>query len=214
AAPGPGLAARCAAGGSLASTTRRYSRIWTAAGDWTQDSVFMERLDEWCSTGRIRYSTEELHYSAPVTPEAQALAEKVVAGIRKQRVLALMLGDTSMGMINGYFGPRLLAKHGFAEHKVDQAWLPVRMQRVSDDRVESACRFVQEKGVQFHWREKDGEDFTAESTKTQLRMCCAALDLVDEFKADCLGWQYQLGLLPVLPPSDFCEGLLNSACRP
>ena len=33
-----------------------------------------------------------------------------------------MLGDTSMGMINGYFGPRLLNRVGFAEHKVDQAW--------------------------------------------------------------------------------------------
>jgi L-fucose isomerase-like protein len=40
------------------------------------------------------------------------------------------------------------------------------------------------------------------------------LDLVDEFKADCLGWQYQLGLLPLRPPSDFSEGLLNSTCRP
>jgi L-fucose isomerase-like protein len=45
-------------------------------------------------------------------------------------------------------------------------------------------------------------------------MYLAVLDLLAEFKADCLGWQYQLGLLPVLPPSDFCEGLLNSACRP
>ena len=34
-----------------------------------------------------------------------------------------MLGDTSMGMINGYFGPRLLYPIGFSEHKVDQAWL-------------------------------------------------------------------------------------------
>ena len=40
------------------------------------------------------------------------------------------------------------------------------------------------------------------------------LDLLDEFKADCLGWQYQLGLLPLLPPRDFAEGLFNSACRP
>ena len=40
------------------------------------------------------------------------------------------------------------------------------------------------------------------------------LDLVEEFKADCMGWQYQLGLIPLRPPSDFSEGLLNSACRP
>ena len=41
-------------------------------------------------------------------------------------------------------------------------------------------------------------------------MYLAALDLLAKFKADCLGWQYQLGLLPLLPPSDFCEGLFNS----
>ena len=40
------------------------------------------------------------------------------------------------------------------------------------------------------------------------------LDLVHEYRADCVGWQYQLGLLPLRPPSDFAEGLLNSACRP
>ncbi|MFO0844742.1 MAG: hypothetical protein U0797_20490 [Gemmataceae bacterium] len=210
----PGLVALLNTAASLDSINRRYSRIWTAADDWTQDMLFMERLDEWCSTGRVRYSDAELHHSAAVSPDAQALAEKVVAGIRKQRVLALMLGDTSMGMINGYFGPRLLARHGFAEHKVDQAWLPERMKQVSQDRVEAAFRFVKEKGVTFHWREKGAEDFTEEATRTQLRMYCAVLDLVGEFKADCLGWQYQLGLLPVLPPSDFCEGLLNSMCRP
>jgi L-fucose isomerase-like protein len=40
------------------------------------------------------------------------------------------------------------------------------------------------------------------------------LDLLAEFKADCLGWQYQLGLIPLRPPSDLAEGLLNSTCRP
>ncbi len=107
----------------------------------------MERLDEWCSTGQIRYREDELHHSAAVAPEALALGEGVAAEIRKQRVLALMLGDTSMGMINGYFGPRLLSKHGFAEHKVDQAWLPDRARKIEARRVEDAFRFVKDKGV-------------------------------------------------------------------
>jgi L-fucose isomerase-like protein len=210
----PGLVALLNTSACLESINRAHSRIWTSAPDWSQDAGFMERLDEWCSTGRVRYPENELHYSAAVSPEAQALAERVVAGVKRKRVLALMLGDTSMGMINGYFGPRLLARHGFAEHKVDQAWLPERLRKVADGRVEAAFRFVVEKGVKFHWREKNAEDFTEEATKTQLRMYLAVLDLLAEFKADCLGWQYQLGLLPVLPPSDFCEGLLNSVCRP
>ena len=75
-----------------------------------------------------------------MTPEAIALAASVVAEeIRRRRVLALMLGDTSMGMINGYFGPRLLYPIGFTEHKVDQAWLIDRMKPV-DRRSASTTR--------------------------------------------------------------------------
>ena len=139
---------------------------------------------------------------------------KVAEGIRRRRVLALMLGDTSMGMINGYFGPRLLYPIGFTEHKVDQAWLLDRCKTVADKRVDDAFQFVQDRGVVFHWNEQDAADFTAEATREQLRGYLAVLDLLAEFKADCLGWQYQLGLLKLLPPSDFAEGLLNSHCRP
>src|SRR5438552_9374453 len=169
----PGLVALLNTGACLDSINRRYSRIWTSATDWTADAVFMERLDEWCSTGQIRYPTDELHYGGAVNPEAQRIAEDVAAAIRKKRILALMLGDTSMGMINGYFGPRLLAKHGFAEHKVDQAWLPDRTTKIEARRVEDAFRFVREKGVAFHWREKGAEDFTEDATKTQLAMYLA-----------------------------------------
>jgi L-fucose isomerase-like protein len=210
----PGLVALLNTAACLESINRLFSRIWTSAVDWTQDKAFMERLDQWCNSGGIQYSENELKSAAPVTAEEQKRADEVVSEIRKRRVLALMLGDTSMGMINGYFGPRLLARHGFAEHKVDQAWLPDRVKGIKPERIDSALRFVEQKGIQFHWKEKGAEDFTAESTRTQLAMYLAALDLLAEFQADCLGWQYQLGLLPVLPPSDFCEGLLNSVCRP
>lgn len=210
----PGLVALLNTGACLEAVGRKFSRIWTEAKDWTQDKTFMERLDEWCSSGRIAYPTDELHSSAPVRAEAVRLAGEVASEIRKRRILALMLGDTSMGMINGYFGPRALARHGFSEHKVDQAWLIARGKDVSQRRIDAAFQFVRDKGVEFHWREKDAEDFTEDATKEQLRMYCSVLDLVKEFKADCIGWQYQLGLIPCLPPSDFCEGLLNSACRP
>ena len=60
----------------------------------------------------------------------------------------------------------------------------------------------------------EAADFNQEATREQLRGYLAVLDLLDEFHADCLGWQYQLGLLNLLPPSDFAEGLLNSHARP
>lgn len=210
----PGLVALLNTGACLETVDRKFSRIWTSAADWTKDRPFMDRLAEWCATGRIRYREDEIHFSAPIRPEAAVLARDVAADIRQRRVLALMLGDTSMGMINGYFGPRLLAKHGFSEHKVDQAWLIARGKDIRQERVDAAFQFVADKGVKFHWREPDAKDFTEEATKAQLRMYLTVLDLLAEFRADCFGWQYQLGLIPCLPPSDFCEGLLNSACRP
>ncbi len=83
----------------------------------------MARLEEWCTTGRIAYPEDEIGYQVSISAEASRLAGQVAEEIRTRRVLCLMLGDTSMGMINGYFGPRLLNKIGFTEHKIDQAWI-------------------------------------------------------------------------------------------
>lgn len=210
----PGLVALLNTGASLESVGREASRVWTDAKDWTEDALFMERLDTWCTTGKIGYDTNELHVAGEVGNEASRVARGVHDAIKAKRILALMLGDTSMGMINGYFGPRLLYPIGFSEHKVDQAWLLDRSKSVSERRVDEAFAYVESKGVEFHWGEKDAEDFTPESTRSQLRCYLTVLDLRDEFKADCLGWQYQLGLLKLLPPSDFSEGLLNSHARP
>src|SRR6185437_11876515 len=165
-------------------------------------------------SGSIAYPEDEIAYHAPVSAKASAIARGVADEIAKRRVLVLMLGDTSMGMINGYFGPRLLNKHGFTEHKVDQAWIIDRGRRIDDERIDAALRFVKEKGVAFHWGEEGAADFDERATREQLRDYLAVLDMIGEFKADCLGWQYQLGLIPLRPPSDLAEGLFNSTCRP
>jgi L-fucose isomerase-like protein len=210
----PGLVGLLNTGACLESLGRKFSRVWTDAPDWTADETFMARLEEWCASGRIAYGEGDIAYSAPVSSEAAGLAAQVARKFRERRALILMLGDTSMGMINGYFGPRLLNRHGFTEHKVDQAWIIDRGRGIDTARVDAAFAFVKQNGVTFHWGEADAEDFTEDATREQLRDYLAVLDMVEEYKADCLGWQYQLGLLPLRPPSDFAEGLFNSACRP
>jgi L-fucose isomerase-like protein len=210
----PGLVGLLNTGACLESLNRPFSRVWTDADVWTGDDAFMERLEEWCATGRIAYGEEDLAYSTKVSDEATARARRVAHELRDRRALILMLGDTSMGMINGYFGPRLLAKHGFSEHKIDQAWIIDRGKSVASTRIDDAFAFVKDRGVTFHWGEADAADFTEEATREQLRDYLAVLDMVNEYKADCLGWQYQLGLIPLRPPSDFAEGLFNSSCRP
>lgn len=97
---------------------------------------------------------------------------------------------------------------------MDQAWIIERGRPVTEKRIDEAFSFVRDHGVTFHWREQDAEDFDEKATREQLRDYLAVLDLVREFKADCVGWQYQLGLIGLRPPSDFSEGLLNSSCRP
>src|SRR4051794_27539288 len=100
----PGLVALLNTAASLESVGRTASRVWTDSPDWTADVPFMDRLDEWCSSGRISYRTDEIRGAASVSSEAVAVAGRVLDEIRRRRILALMLGDTSMGMINGYFG--------------------------------------------------------------------------------------------------------------
>lgn len=209
----PGLVGLLNTEASLESLGRPSSRIWTEVKDWTADKNFMDRLAEWCEKGTITYPDEGISYDAAVSPDAAANARAVAGEIRKRRVLLLMLGDTSMGMINGYFGPRLLHRYGFAEHKIDQAWIIDRAARIDNRRITDALHFVRDRGVVFHWQ-NGASDFNQHATCEQLRDYLAVLDLAKEYKADCIGWQYQLGLIPLRPPSDFAEGLFNSVCRP
>jgi L-fucose isomerase-like protein len=210
----PGLVGLLNTGACLASLGRQFSRVWTDAPDWTADEKFMARLEEWCTKGEIAYGTEAIAYGAPVSSRAAELAGKVARQFKERRALILMLGDTSMGMINGYFGPRLLNRHGFSEHKVDQAWIIHRGRDIDRARIDAALAFVKKHGVTFHWGAADAQDFSEDATREQLRDYLAVLDMLAEYKCDCLGWQYQLGLLPLRPPSDFAEGLFNSLCRP
>jgi L-fucose isomerase-like protein len=210
----PGLVGLLNTGASLESLGRPFSRIWTDSKDWTSDTTFMDRLAKWCDTGKISYSKNEITFEARVSRKAAAIAKGVAEQIRKRRVLILMLGDTSMGMINGYFGPRLLNDYGFTEHKIDQAWIIDRGRRIKSSRIDDALKFVKDKGIVFHWKENSADDFDETATREQLRDYLAVLDLKQEYHADCIGWQYQLGLIPLRPPSDFSEGLFNSTCRP
>ena len=210
----PGLVGLLNTGACLESLGRKFSRVWTSFENWTGDEQFMAKLDEWCSTGQIVYPEDEILYEVPISDSAIQIANSVFEEIRSRRILALMLGDTSMGMINGYFGPRLLNPIGFTEHKVDQAWILDRGRKIKQKRIDDGLLFVKDRGVVFHYGEKGAEDFDENATREQLRDYFAVLEIAREFKADCIGWQYQLGLIPLRPPSDFAEGLLNSVCRP
>jgi L-fucose isomerase-like protein len=204
----PGLVGLLNTGACLTSLGRTHSRLWSDSADLTSDDWFMDRLDAWVRTGVVEHDAGCIQ-AAPA-PRASRIVDGILDGMRARRPLILMLGDTSMGMINGYFGPQRLARVGFSEHKVDQAWILEAVKGMDEKRIDAALAFVKDKGVAFHY----GDDFTEAATRVQLKEYCSVLDLLAEFKADCVGWQYQLGLIRSIAPSDFAEGLLNSACRP
>jgi len=209
----PGLVGLLNTGACLSAEGRAHSRLWTAAPIDADDET-MARLEAWCETGVIHHPDACVRTPPPVSDAADTLAAEVHAAMQAKRPLVLMLGDTSMGMTNGYFGVRTLHRLGFSEHKVDQAWIIDYGRRVSDRRIEDALAFVKDRGVTFHYGAANAADFTEHATREQLRDYLAVLDMVHEFGADAIGWQYQLGLIHQRPPSDFAEGLFNSTCRP
>src|SRR5262245_9816835 len=97
----PGLVGLLNTGACLEMLGRPFSRIWTTASDWSADDAFMARLEEWCTTGRIRYPEAGTGGPPRISDAPRAIAESVAAEFRARRALILMLGDTSMGMING-----------------------------------------------------------------------------------------------------------------
>ena len=213
-APGRAWSPCSNTGASLESVGRAASRVWTDAPDWTADAPFMDRLDEWCSTGRIVYAHERAPRRRRDRPESSPLAAGVPKTIRQPARARPDARRHLDGHDQRLLRPpaalpdrvhRAQGRPGLAHRSGQSGQRPARRRRLP-------VRPGQ--GVTFHWKEADAEDFTAEATREQLRGYLAVLDLLDEFKADCLGWQYQLGLLKLLPPSDFAEGLLNSHARP
>ena len=161
-------------------------------------------------------TTDEIRTApAPSGPKRSRSPGESLDGIRRRRVLALMLGDTSMGMINGYFGPAT-ALPDRLQRAQGRPGLAHRAHAVDRRRSESTMHSNSSRtgASRSTGSEADAEDFTPAATREQLRGYLAVLDLLEEFQADCLGWQYQLGLLKLLPPSDFAEGLLNSHAGP
>ena len=93
--PGDRSGARSRARGPTRPTGRRTTRSWTVSPSGASRGA--------SPTPRTRSPTPR-----PCHRRRCAVARDVADEIRERRVLVLMLGDTSMGMINGYFGPRLL----------------------------------------------------------------------------------------------------------
>src|SRR6187399_3041047 len=70
----PGLVGLLNTGACLETVGREHSRIWTDSPDFSADPRFMERLDEWCVTGKVRYEEHAIYRHAAVSSAAVGLA--------------------------------------------------------------------------------------------------------------------------------------------
>src|SRR5262245_54043322 len=97
----PGLVGLLNTCACLTSLGRANSRLWSEAAVLTTDKWFMDALDAWVQSGTIEHDAACIRDApAPIT---STVVDDVVMGMKAKRPLAAMLGDTSMGMINGYF---------------------------------------------------------------------------------------------------------------
>ena len=176
----------------------------------------MERLDEWCSTRAASPTPKTRSPTTRRSPPAAARSPPTVADeIQRRRVLILMLGDTSMGMINGYFGPRLLNRHGFTEHKVDQAWIIDRGRRIDEKRIDDAFAFVKEQGRHVPLgRARRRRLRRARDARAAPRLPVGPRPACTSSRPTASAGNTSSASSRCVPPRDFAEGLLNSTCRP
>ena len=168
-------------------------------------------------TGRIRYAEDEIALPraglAPAAARSRATSPPRSA---RRRILILMLGDTSMGMINGYFGPRLLNRHGFTEHKVDQAWIIDRGRRIDEKRIDDALALREGEGRSPSTGGEGGADRLRRERDAR---AAPRLPRRARPRRRVQGRLPRLAV-PARPhPAarrrrDFAEGLFNSTCRP
>ncbi len=212
----PGLVALLNTGASLESVGRAASRIWTDARRLDRRRRVHGAARRVVHDRADRLSDRRDH-AAPArsAPRRSALAARVEDGIRRRRVLALMLGDTSMGMINGYFGPRLLYPIGFSEHKVDQAWLIERDAGRSATRGWTTRFDSSRTGASpFTGRKPTPPTSRPRPPASSFEATSPSSTCSTNSRPTAWAGSTSSGCLKLLPPSDFAEGLLNSHARP
>ncbi len=211
----PGLVALLNTSGGMTMFGRKHSKLWT--NEFGADESFMQRLGEFLDTGEVKWDIDSYvsdGESKDYSKKAVGVGSKVAERILKERRLMLMLGACSMQMFNAMVPLEMLNRVGFGVEMIDQAELLLRAQGVAEKKGEDALKFCQKKGAEFHFGTISSRDLTPNQVVKQFRMMRAALDMFDEYGADCGGTQYQLGLIDSWPATDLWDGLMNNRCRP
>jgi hypothetical protein len=209
----PGLVGMLNLNGSLTKAGVRYSTLWS---ETFEDGYFLTRLGTWLTSGRVRHDTRHLRplRTASLLPRARSIARAIAADLRQRKSIMGIFDEGCMGMYNAIVPDDLLFRCGVFKERLSQSALYYAAQQVPGPEALAVLRWLQAKGMRFHFGRDPATELTRDQVLAQCRMYIAACRLADEFGCETIGIQYQQGLKDLLPASDLAEGILNNADRP
>jgi hypothetical protein len=191
----------------------KYSTLWSE--DFT-DAFFLDGLKEWLETGTLKHATRHVRPLAKcrVPKEAESVAAKLAATLRRRKAIMGVFDEGCMGMYNAIIPDELLFSTGVYKERLSQSALYYESTQVGEEEARAVFAWLVKKGMKFHLGTDEATELTEAQVLAQCKMYVAALRLADDFGCDTIGIQYQQGLKDLLPASDLVEGLLNNGDRP
>ncbi|HIY66317.1 MAG TPA: fucose isomerase [Candidatus Agrococcus pullicola] len=208
----PGLVGMLNMTASLTKAGIPHSTLWSR--DLT-DEWALSKLDEWLATGGIEHDTSHVR-DLPALQETDEtrLGHAIARQLSDEQAIIGVFDEGCMGMYNAIIDDEMLNATGIYKERLSQSALLAEMAKVSDEERETALRWLEERGMVFHWGEDEQNDLTRPQVLEQMAMYIAALRIADDYGLDAIGIQYQQGLKDQCAASDLAEGLLNNVERP
>jgi len=209
----PGLVGMLNLNGSLTKMGVDYSTLWS---EQFTDSYFKTGLKRWLEYGVLNHDQGHVRDLELVNlPSAEESAGRgFAAKMKREKSIMGIFDEGCMGMHNAIIPDELLNQTGIFKERLSQSGLYAAMQQVSDNEAENVFRWLQRKGMKFHFGTDETIDLTENQVLLQCKMYVAAVRIADEFGCATIGIQYQQGLKDLAPASDLVEGMLNNTDRP
>jgi hypothetical protein len=209
----PGLVGLLNLNGSLTKAGREFSSIWSK--DF-EDEFFLNGLDEWLRTGKIKHDLAHVHDldKSKLPAETAALGAQLAEDLKYRKAIMGIFDEGCMGMYNAIIDDEMLNSAGIFKERLSQSALVAKMRTVSNAEAKGVYEWLLVKGVKFVLGTDEATELTLTQVLEQCKMYIAAVRIAKEYGCDVIGIQYQQGLKDMAPASDLAEGLLNNAVRP
>nr|WP_321524819.1 fucose isomerase [uncultured Cohaesibacter sp.] len=209
----PGLVGMLNLNGSLTKAGIKYSTLWSK--DF-EDAFFLDGLKSWLDAGEVIHDQSHIKPfdASAVADDDKALAGRIAAEWRRDKLIMGVFDEGCMGMYNALIPDELLMPMGIFKERMSQSALYFAATQVPVEEGRAAYQWMVDKGMTFHLGSDPKTELTEDQVIDQCRMYIAAVRLADQFGCAAVGIQYQQGLKDLWPASDLIEGMLNNSDRP